>query len=97
MSAGNVLMVCLGNICRSPLAHGIFEQLSSNFDIRVDSAGTANYHSGNSPDRRSQATALQHGIDISQQRARQFTVTILMPLTLSMSWIAATLSMCFHF
>jgi len=74
MSAGNVLMVCLGNICRSPLAHGIFEQLSSDFDIRVDSAGTANYHSGNSPDRRSQATALQHGIDISQQRARQFTV-----------------------
>ena len=67
-------MVCLGNICRSPLAHGIFEQLSSDFEIRVDSAGTANYHSGNSPDRRSQATALQHGIDISQQRARQFNV-----------------------
>ena len=74
MSAGNVLMVCLGNICRSPLAHGIFEQLSSDFDICVDSAGTTNYHSGKSPDRRSQATALQHGFDISQQRARQFTV-----------------------
>ena len=66
-------MVCLGNICRSPLAHGIFEQLSSDFDIRVDSAGTANYHSGNSPDRRSQATALQNGLDISQQRQRPFT------------------------
>lgn len=67
-------MVCLGNICRSPLAHGIFEQLSTDFDIHVDSAGTANYHSGNSPDRRSQATALHHGIDISQQRARQFNL-----------------------
>ncbi len=74
MPAGNVLMVCLGNICRSPLAHGIFETLSQDFNIKVDSAGTANYHSGGQPDKRSQATALNHGIDISKQRARQFTV-----------------------
>lgn len=74
MPAGNVLMVCLGNICRSPLAHGIFETLSQDFNVKVDSAGTANYHSGGQPDKRSQATALNHGIDISKQRARQFTV-----------------------
>ena len=74
MPAGNVLMVCLGNICRSPLAHGIFETLSQDFNIKVDSAGTANYHCGGEPDKRSQATALNHGIDISKQRARQFTV-----------------------
>ena len=67
-------MVCLGNICRSPLAHGIFETLSQDFNIKVDSAGTANYHCGGEPDKRSQATALNHGIDISKQRARQFTV-----------------------
>ena len=67
-------MVCLGNICRSPLAHGIFETLSQDFNINVDSAGTANYHSGGQPDKRSQAIALNHGIDISKQHARQFTV-----------------------
>ena len=74
MPAGNVLMVCLGNICRSPLAQGIFEQLSQEFTITVDSAGTANYHAGALPDKRSQATAKKFGIDISAQRARQFTV-----------------------
>ena len=74
MPAGNVLMVCLGNICRSPLAQGIFEQLSQEFPIIVDSAGTANYHAGALPDKRSQATAKKFGIDISAQRARQFTV-----------------------
>lgn len=73
MQAGNVLMVCLGNICRSPLAQGIFEQLAQDYSITVDSAGTANYHSGASPDKRSQLTAKRHGIDISSQRARQFT------------------------
>lgn len=71
-SPGNVLMVCLGNICRSPLAHGIFTSLSSQYDIEVDSAGTANYHQGNPPDKRSIAVAKKHGIDISQQKARQF-------------------------
>lgn len=68
-------MVCLGNICRSPLAHGIFEQLSKEFSITVDSAGTASYHIGSSPDPRSIKTAMKHGIDISNQRARQFTKT----------------------
>ena len=43
---GNVLMVCLGNICRSPLAQGVFENMSKNFKIKVDSAGVANYHAG---------------------------------------------------
>ena len=75
MAKGNVLMVCLGNICRSPLAHGIFEQLSKEFSITVDSAGTASYHIGSSPDPRSIKTAMKHGIDISNQRARQFTKT----------------------
>lgn len=73
MEKGNVLMVCLGNICRSPLAHGIFEKLSKEFSITVDSAGTASYHIGSSPDPRSIKIAIKHGIDISNQRARQFT------------------------
>ena len=72
MGVGNVLMVCLGNICRSPLAQGIFENLLTDPSIIVDSAGTANYHSGAAPDPRSIATAKAHGIDISQQKARQF-------------------------
>ena len=64
-------MVCLGNICRSPLAEGILKsKLNANFE--VDSAGTAAYHVGNPPDKRSIAVAQQFGIDISQQRARQF-------------------------
>ena len=66
-------MVCLGNICRSPLAHGIFEHLTSHKNIAVDSAGTAAYHIGNPPDPRSQEVAQSHGIDISAQKARQFT------------------------
>jgi protein-tyrosine phosphatase len=73
MLPGNVLMVCLGNICRSPLAHGIFDHLLKDQSVRVDSSGTANYHSGAAPDPRSIATAKAHHIDISQQKARQFT------------------------
>jgi len=72
MKKGNVLMVCLGNICRSPLAHGIFEHLSKDFSITVDSAGTANYHAGNAPDPRSIKTAAAKGINIANQKARQF-------------------------
>ena len=75
MKKGNVLMVCLGNICRSPLAHGIFEELTKNSSITVDSAGTANYHSGNPPDPRSIKTAARHGINISGQKARQFVAS----------------------
>ena len=64
-------MVCLGNICRSPLAEGILKsKLNANFE--VDSASTTAYHVGNPPDKRSIAVAQQFGIDISQQRARQF-------------------------
>ncbi len=68
-----ILMVCLGNICRSPLAEGI---LQAKLDIRnhqVDSAGTAAYHVGNPPDPRSIAVAYKHRIDIHAQKARQFT------------------------
>ena len=63
-------MVCLGNICRSPLAEGILKSKSKN--IYVDSAGTAGYHIGNKPDSRSIEIGLKHNIDISDQRARQF-------------------------
>ena len=72
MKKGNVLMVCLGNICRSPLAHGVFEHLSKDYSIIVDSAGTANYHTGNTPDSRSIKIAAARGINIANQKARQF-------------------------
>lgn len=65
-------MVCLGNICRSPLAHGILESKLNSLDFYIDSAGTAAYHIGNQPDHRSIKVAKQNGIDISHQRARQF-------------------------
>jgi len=66
-------MVCLGNICRSPLAEGILKSKLPNDRFRVDSAGTAAYHIGNSPDKRSIAVASQNGIDISDQKARKFS------------------------
>ena len=67
-------MICLGNICRSPLAEGILQsKLDANF-FSVDSAGTAAYHIGELPDQRSIAVAKKHGIDISNQRARKFDV-----------------------
>ena len=69
-----ILMVCLGNICRSPLAEGIMRsKLPSNFE--VDSAGTISMHQGNLPDRRSISTALAHGIDLSEQRSRPIKVS----------------------
>ncbi|PQJ14852.1 low molecular weight protein-tyrosine-phosphatase [Aureicoccus marinus] len=67
-----VLLVCLGNICRSPLAHGVLEHLVDSNKVVVDSAGTGAYHVGKAPDRRSIAIAKANGLDISQQRARQF-------------------------
>ena len=67
-----VLLVCLGNICRSPLAHGVLEHLVDADKVEVDSAGTGAYHIGKAPDRRSIAVAKANGLDISQQRARQF-------------------------
>ena len=65
-------MVCLGNICRSPLAHGILESKLASDHFSVDSAGTANYHIGKLPDHRSIAIAKAKGIDITNQRCRQF-------------------------
>jgi protein-tyrosine phosphatase len=69
-----ILMVCLGNICRSPLAHGLMEQMASEHDLdwEVDSAGTGNWHVGEGPDPRSTRTARAHGIDISGQVCRLF-------------------------
>jgi protein-tyrosine phosphatase len=69
-----VLMVCLGNICRSPLAEGILQSKINSKDIFVDSAGTAAYHVGNLPDERSIAVAKKYDIDITNQRARKFVV-----------------------
>lgn len=70
-----ILMVCLGNICRSPLAEGILKNKvkQHKLDWQVDSAGTGAYHVGQQPDPRSQAVAKKYGLDISIQRARQFT------------------------
>ena len=66
-------MVCLGNICRSPLAEGILASKLPKDKFIVDSAGTGNYHIGKQPDHRSIATAKKNGIDISNQKAHQFT------------------------
>ena len=77
----NILMVCLGNICRSPLAEGILQSnLSKDRGEKknpkvhfVDSAGTAAYHVGELPDKRSMAVAKKYGIDLTKQRARKFS------------------------
>ncbi len=69
-----VLMVCLGNICRSPLAEGILKSKVNPNDIYVESAGTAGYHVGELPDRRSIAVAQKYGIDLTDQRSRKFTI-----------------------
>lgn len=68
-----ILMVCLGNICRSPLAEGLLASKLPEDTFFVDSAGTGNYHIGKQPDQRSILTAQKHGVDISYQKARQFT------------------------
>ena len=71
----SVLFVCMGNICRSPTAHGIFESLVAAHGLEeqnfIDSAGTHAYHIGEPPDQRSQQAAAVRGIDLSAQRARQ--------------------------
>ena len=73
-----VLFVCLGNICRSPTAHGMLEFLVVEAGltdrIEVDSAGTGSWHIGDPPDERSQAAAKRRGLDLSRQRARQVIV-----------------------
>lgn len=73
MSDPKVLFVCLGNICRSPLAEAAFRHAAqeAGFAVTVDSAGTADYHVGEAPDPRSVAEARKHGIDISGYRGRQ--------------------------
>jgi protein-tyrosine phosphatase len=72
-----VLMVCLGNICRSPTAEGVLRYLASKeapqLALEIDSAGTADYHIGAPPDTRSQSAARRRGIDISGLRGRQVT------------------------
>ncbi|XLS30883.1 low molecular weight protein-tyrosine-phosphatase [Flavobacteriaceae bacterium M23B6Z8] len=67
-----ILMVCLGNICRSPLAEGILKHKTNHLDVIVDSAGTISYHAGKLPDSRSIAIAKKNGIDITYQRSRKF-------------------------
>ncbi|CAL2076300.1 low molecular weight protein-tyrosine-phosphatase [Tenacibaculum sp. 190524A05c] len=69
-----VLMVCLGNICRSPLAEGILRSKVFSDSILVDSAGTSGFHQGELPDPRSIAIAKVKGIDITDQRSRKFVV-----------------------
>lgn len=68
-----ILMVCLGNICRSPLAEGILSLKGKHLNLEVDSAGTAAYHIGKKPDIRSIEIANKYTIDLNQQRARQFS------------------------
>ena len=71
--ASKILMVCLGNICRSPLAEGIMRSKLSE-DFIVDSAGTGGWHAGELPDKRSISTAKNRGLDITNQRARQLAM-----------------------
>lgn len=75
MPAPSILFVCLGNICRSPLAEGIYRHLTIRTSEKpvIASAGIGNWHVGNPPDKRSIKIAAIHGIDISRQRARQVT------------------------
>jgi len=72
-----VLMVCLGNICRSPMAEGILRHRAAEagINIEVDSAGTAGYHVGEAPDRRAQQAMAEQGMDISGLRGRQLKAT----------------------
>ena len=71
----SVLFVCMGNICRSPTAEGVFRKLVEDAGlaerIHIDSAGTHAYHSGESPDRRAQEAAARRGVSMSSQRARR--------------------------
>lgn len=69
-----VLMVCLANICRSPMAEGILESKLTNKSIKVDSAGTGGYFEDTPPDERAIAVAKNHNIDISEKRSRIFSV-----------------------
>ncbi len=70
-----IVMVCLGNICRSPLAEGILKSKLPKNIFFIDSAGTGNYHIGEQPDNRSITIAKKKGIDLTDQRARQFVTS----------------------
>lgn len=76
MASPSVLFVCLGNICRSPLAEAALRKAAqeAGLEIEIDSAGTGNWHSGEEPDSRAIATAARHGVDITGYRARQVRV-----------------------
>lgn len=85
----SVLMVCMGNICRSPTAEGVLRakvaQAGLTRQVHIDSAGTHNYHPGSPPDERSQAHALRRGYDLSPLRARQVSQDDF-DLILAMDW-----------
>ncbi len=88
----SVLFLCMGNICRSPTAHGVFRHRvrAAGLDgvVRVDSAGTHNYHPGEPPDHRSQQHATRRGYDLSDLRARQMLLADFAThdLVLAMDW-----------
>ena len=69
-----ILMVCLGNICRSPVAEGIMRKiaLDAELEVEIDSAGTSGYHNGENPDPRSVSNAKKNGVDISNLKSRKF-------------------------
>lgn len=73
MSKTKILMVCLGNICRSPLAEGLLRNKLDANRFEVDSTGTGSWHVGNPPDPRSVAVARKNGLDITNLRGRQFS------------------------
>jgi protein-tyrosine phosphatase len=87
-----VLFVCMGNICRSPMAHGVFRQLvrQAGLDeiVQIESAGTHAFHEGEPPDRRAQAVAARRGYDISDLRARPVSAVDLanFDMILAMDW-----------
>ncbi|UPT68842.1 MAG: hypothetical protein M0D57_09555 [Sphingobacteriales bacterium JAD_PAG50586_3] len=87
-----VLMVCLGNICRSPMAEGILRHKAKEqgLPIETDSAGTSQWHEGEAPDRRAVQNLHERGIDIADLRARPFHHTDLRSLTTFSLWIVLT-------
>ncbi len=93
-----VLMVCLGNICRSPLADGLLRKKIAQLglDVEVDSAGTSGYHTGEAPDARMRETARSVGCPIDDLRARQFLQEDFDRFDLIYVMIRVTSTMCSH-